>query len=108
MRVFIRVTEVISSNRSYAEQVADTWRGSGTLRISVAHQFKHCPFLKTTLRVAEHSRVIEIPPEWLEHEMFLDLGACVHCWKERLCRPPEDRGTDHDMRHKERQGTNLR
>jgi hypothetical protein len=81
MRVFVRVTEVISSNRSHAEQVADIWRGSGYLRISVAHRHRRCVYLQTPKRVADHSRVVEIPPEWLEHEMFLDLGACSHCWK---------------------------
>ena len=84
MRVFVRVTEVISSNRTFKEQVDDVWKGSGYLRISVAHRSPKCGHLRTPVRFPEHSHVVEIPPEWLEHGLFQDLSTCRRCWKDGL------------------------
>ena len=81
MRIYVRVTEVISSNRTFEEQLHNVWKGSGILRISVAHHSKHCRFLNSAAADKIHSKVIELPLEWLEHEAFYNMGTCWNCWR---------------------------
>jgi hypothetical protein len=82
MRVFVQVSEIPSSNRSYQEQVDGVWKGSGALRISVAHRNPRCMKMARADRDQEHSQVVEVPPAWLEHDLFRDLSTCSHCFRD--------------------------
>ena len=82
MRVFVLVSEIPSTNRSYKQQVDGVWLGSGALRISVAHQNPRCMKMGRADRDKAHTQIVELPPAWLEHEVFRDLSTCKHCWRD--------------------------
>lgn len=60
--------------------VSETPGYKGSIRISVAHRNRNCSYLTRIDRL--ESQIAEIPAEWLETEIFSQLGTCTHCWKE--------------------------
>lgn len=81
---YVLVSEIPSTNRTFQEQKDGVWRGSGALRISVAHARRDCPYMNHRLRDKDHSRIVPLPSSLLEHRLFTDLGTCSHCVQEEV------------------------
>jgi hypothetical protein len=80
VRLYVLVSQGPSTNRSYQQQVEGVWVGNGSLRISPAHYNRGCRFMHRSDRDHQHTQIVELPSEWLEHPLFRDLGTCRRCW----------------------------
>jgi len=55
-------------------------QGGSSLRLSPAHYNRGCRFMHRSDRDHQHTCIVELPEEWLEHPLFRDLGTCQRCW----------------------------